>query len=255
MSGDFSPRRGGTFHANTGVLNMNEVSKIGKTLNENQTLKQKQKDDARAKKLQAEEAGTVGNGLLSKFVRELKDPRRSPHMSKYTKETQEWVFAVLLKKEDDPDKALRSRVNVAQRLTKAKLNLCFLEPDEDIDPGVLCILVKAPQEVLLHEWKRLSVEHFIRAGVYKDMPKKAETIAAGAQIVLLDRILDKVLNIYGVGGQHKSTIPGWNPVSVSKQLIEGVETYFPLHDEHFNKQFLQKVDHDRPRSNGYLTAI
>jgi hypothetical protein len=86
------------------------------------------------------------------------------------------------------------------------------------------------------------VEHFIRTGEAneKTVPPTT-TIDGGAQIVLLDRILERALSEFRFGSRDRSTIPGWNPVSMSKSMIDGVETYFPLHDEHFNTVFLAKV--------------
>ena len=196
----------------------------------------RQMDAARAAK-QAKKERQPANAF-TKFVRELKDPKRKRKSSRYVREARDYVYAIVLK----GGAPLKVQVDVAQRLTEAKLNLCFLEPDEQRYPGVLCILVKAPEETLQHEWHRLSVEHFIRTGERvedDDMP--IDTVDAGAEIILLHRILEKVLNEYIVRGRDTSTVPGWNPVAISKRMIDGVETYFPLHDEHFCETFLAKI--------------
>jgi hypothetical protein len=271
-----------------------------------------QQSATRKAKLAKAEAREQAPTTLRSFVRELRDPMHRRRPSQYFNEAREYVFAVVLKKG-----ALSAHAEVARRLTKAKLHLCFLEPDEEIHPGVLCILVKAPQEALHHEMRRLSVEHFIRTGVYMDASGGADgrgqgkaqggqrsgrsgkgcgRIGNGTEIVLLDRILQRALMEHAMGGREKSSVPDWRPVmqaarrhrtpsqlspsqrspsqrspshlprtrtltrtapppaqvSIVRTLIDGVESFFPLHDEHFAATFLGKVHaHQRPATDAH----
>ena len=96
---------------------------------------QQQEHELRAAKLAKKDA--IPTTAIGKFARELRDPKRRRLSTQYFQESQEYVYAVVLKKA-----TLKVHVEVALRLTKAKLDLCFLEPDEEHYPGVQCILVK-----------------------------------------------------------------------------------------------------------------
>ena len=105
---------------------------------------------------------------------------------------------------------------------------------------MLCILAKAPKQLLVQEQTKLRVEHCTRTGEYVDTDPT--NISAGAVIVLTERIMLNALSTYQHRVQAKPKVKGWAPVDVKKALLQGVESYFPLHDEAFCHDFLVRAE-------------
>ena len=100
------------------------------------------------------------------------------------------------------------------------------------------------QAVLRHERKRLSVEHSIRTGLFQQPLDDQAPIVAGGEIVLTDRVLERALSEFVRDSTVTATesISDWAPVSLARRPVAGVELYFPLHDEHFCRAFMGRVD-------------
>ena len=168
-------------------------------------------------------------------------------------ETRLYQFAVVLKEVKGPDtdergtvqstsagkhdsKPYEDQLDVVRRLCQANLRLCVLEPDP-AKPNTVAILVQATPAALSAEYDRLRVEHRIRTGTDVQAGADSMHIQAGAEIVLTNRVLERALSEFVKDPQRevRPPMPGWEPQSLSKRLVPGVKTFFPLHDETFSR--------------------
>ena len=102
-----------------------------------------------------------------------------------------FTYAVVLKEHTQPE----DQLEIISRLRAAELKLCILNPDA-AHPEVLCILAKAPKQLLVQEQTKLRVEHCTRTGEHVDIDHTS--ISAGAAIVLTERIMLNALST-GIG--------------------------------------------------------